>query len=139
MRMMGRNLRVFIGSTPILESTNCVINLNSNQESVDTKDNVKIFDKQATVSKSWSVQADSLKVDDLSTLLTAIKNSTLVEVMFDKTGGNNNTTMQGADYSRYGNAYITDLSISFNDREWSAKNLTLTGSGALNKFPHDNG
>ena len=112
-------------------ATNCTINLNTNQEDSTTKDDIGLAAMPTIASKSWSVQVDSLNVVDAATILSVAKNMTKITLMWDKVATTDNQTPTGAAYARGGQAYISDLTLTFNDRENSAKNITFTGTGAL--------
>ena len=137
MRKQGQNLRILMFDTTankykvIGMATNCTINLNTNQEDSTTKDDIGLAAMPTIASKSWSVQVDSLNVVDAATILSVAKNMTKITLMWDKVATTDNQTPTGAAYARGGQAYISDLTLTFNDRENSAKNITFTGTGAL--------
>lgn len=112
-------------------ATNCTINLNTNQEDSTTKDDIGLAAMPTIASKSWSVQVDSLNVVDAATILSVAKNMTKITLMWDKVATTDNQTPTGAAYARGGQAYVSDLTLTFNDRENSAKNITFTGTGEL--------
>jgi predicted secreted protein len=112
-------------------ATNCTINLNTNQEDSTTKDDIGLAAMPTIASKSWSVQVDSLNVVDAATILSVAKSMTKITLMWDKVATTDNQTPAGAAYARGGQAYVSDLTLTFNDRENSAKNITFTGTGAL--------
>ena len=129
--LKGQNLRVFIGTAYIAESTNCTITLTGNTEESSTKDDTGLSSKPSVVSKTWQVQVESLNVSDIGTLVTAAKSGTTFNLLWDQAAGNDNRTPQSASFSRTGSAIITDATFTFNDRENSTKNVTFTGTGAL--------
>lgn len=135
--LKGQNLRVFIGTSYVLKAINCVITLTNNTSDQATKDDADLSPKPTMTSKGWTIQVDSLDVTDIGTLLTAIKSRTLLTATYDETSPTNNVSRLSAAFGRTGQAYITDLTIKFNDREFSAKNMTLTGCGPLNKFTNN--
>ena len=130
-RLKGQNLRVFSGTTVIGASTNCVVTLTNNLQEVTTKDDVGGAQKQEVMSTSWTVQVDSMAVQDIATLLTAMKAGTPFTLSFDKVATSNNQTPAGEGYALQGSAFLTDLTVNFNDREYSVKSLTFTGTGGL--------
>jgi predicted secreted protein len=134
MNLKGQNLRVFHGSTVIAMATNCSITLTNNTDESSTKDVVGMASQPTVISQGWQVQVDSLKVSDIGSLLTSIKNNTKFLLMWDETATSDNYTAQGAGYARQGYAYLNELTVNFNDRENSAKNLSFTGDGALAKI-----
>lgn len=132
--LKGQNLRISWGSTVFAEATNCVVTITNNVESTPTKDDAGMSDKPERVSIGWGIQVDTLSVADASSLLNAMKSGTKLTVAFDETSTTDNQTQLFATYGRYGDAFITDMTLQFNDRTFSAKNLQLTGTGKLNKF-----
>ena len=120
-------------------ATNCTITLTNNTDDASTKDDVGLSSKPEVVSKAWSVQVDSLNVVNAAAMLTAIKSMQKVEIMWDEVGtADNQTPVTGsgaAAYARKGLAFLSDLTLSFNDRENSAKNLQFTGASPLEVIP----
>lgn len=143
--LKGQNLRIlaetFEGSSwaCIGMATNCTITLTNNTEDASTKDDVGLSTKPEVVSKAWSVQVDSLNVLNAAAMLTAAKSMQKVDIMWDEVvTSDNQTPVPGssvAAYARKGKAYLSDLTISFNDRENSAKNLQFTGASQLEVIP----
>ena len=142
--LKGQNLRILAigldGSSwaCIGMATNCTITLTNNTDDANTKDDVGLSTKPEVVSKAWSVQVDSLNVLNAAAMLTAIKNMQKVDIMWDEVGTDNQTPVPSsgaAAYARKGKAYISDLTLSFNDRENSAKNLQFTGASQLEVVP----
>lgn len=137
--LKGQNLRVFAVPeeshatwAKVAEATNCVISLNTNLDDTSTKDDAGFATKQAVATKGWTIQVDSLDISDLALLLGYMKNPRPYKVMFDVTEGADNGTPTEDPIAQEGLAYITDLNITFNDREWSAKSITFTGYGPIN-------
>jgi predicted secreted protein len=143
--LKGQNLRILAfgldGSSfaCIGMATNCVVTLTNNVDESSTKDDVGLSSKPEVVSKSWSVQVDSLNVLNAAAMLAAIKGMQKVEIMWDEVGTSDNQTpvtgSGAAAYARKGLAYLSDLTLSFNDRENSAKNLQFTGASQLEVIP----
>lgn len=115
-------------------STNCSITENTNVDDSGTKDDVGMAAKPVVNSKSWQVSVDSLNVVDAAAMLTAIKSLTPFTLIWDETATADNQTAQKAAFARKGTAYLSDLTLNFNDRENSAKSLQFSGSGALEKI-----
>ena len=142
--LKGQNLRILAKAFDssswacIGMATNCTINLTNNTEDASTKDDVGLASKPEVVSKAWSVQVDSLNVVNAAAMLAAIKGMGKVEIMWDEVGTSDNQTpvtgSGAAAYARTGQAYLSDLTISFNDRENSAKNLQFTGASPLERI-----
>ena len=139
--LKGQNLRILAvgldGSSwaCIGMATNCTITQTNNTESEETKDDVGLAAKPVVVSKAWSVQVDSLNVLNAAAMLTAIKNMQKVDIMWDEVATSDNQTGEKAAYARKGLAYLSDLTISFNDRENAVKNLQFTGASSLETIP----
>lgn len=134
--LKGQNLRVLVHDGDnvfkvLAMATNCVITETNNVDESSTKDDVGMASKPTTTSKSWQVQVESLNVLDAADMLTAIKNQTAFLLAWDQTATSDNQTAQHANFSRRGTAYISDLTLNFNDRENSAKSVQFIGSGEL--------
>lgn len=139
--LKGQNLRILAvgldGSSyaVIGMATNCTVTLTNNTESEETKDDVGLAAKPGVVSKAWSVQVDSLNVLNAAAMLTVIKDMQKVDIMWNEVGtSDNQTPLTGAGaaaYARKGQAYLSDLTISFNDRENAVKNLQFVGASKL--------
>lgn len=140
MRLKGQNFRILtLDSTSskfkcIGMANSCTVNLMANTDDASTKDDVGGAAKPEVTSNSWSVQVESLNVVDIGAMLTAIKTMTPFTLMWDETATTDNQSIEGATYARKGQAYLNDLTCTFNDRENSAKSLQFTGSGALEKL-----
>ena len=72
-----------------------------------------------------------MAVQDIAALLTAMKAGTPFTLSFDKVATSNNQAPAGEGYALQGSAFLTDLTVNFNDREYSVKSLTFTGTGEL--------
>lgn len=143
--LKGQNLRILADGLDgsswacIGMATNCTITLTNNTEDASTKDDVGLSSKPEVLSKAWSVQVDSLNVLNAAAMLTVIKNMQKVDIMWDEVGTSDNQTpvtgSGAAAYARKGKAYLSDLTLSFNDRENAAKNLQFTGASPLEVIP----
>lgn len=135
--LKGQNIRVLLQEGTkfkvVGKSTNCTVTLTGNSDDASTKDDTGMASKPEITSKSWSVQVESLDVTDTAAVLNAIKNLTPFTLIWDETATADNQTAQAAAYSRKGQAYLNDVTFSWNDRENSTKQLQFTGSGALEK------
>jgi len=135
--LKGQNIRVLLQDgnkfKVVGKSTNCTVTLTGNTEDASTKDDVALASKPEITSKSWSVQVESLDVTDTAAVLNAIKNLTPFTLIWDEVAAADNQTAQAATYSRKGQAYLNDVTFSWNDRENSTKQLQFTGNGALEK------
>jgi hypothetical protein len=139
--LKGQNLRILAvgldGSSwaCIGMATNCVVTLTNNTDDSSNKDDVGSASKPTVVSKAWSVQVDSLNVLNAAAMLTAAKSMQKVNIMWDEVGTSDNQTPQKAAFARKGEAYLSDFTLSFNDRENSAKNCQFTGASPLETIP----
>jgi predicted secreted protein len=112
-------------------ATSCTVNLNTNTDDGGTKDDVGMAQKPTVTSKSWQVSVESLHVSDVAAMLTAIKSLTPFTLLWDETSTTDNQTAEGATFARKGQAFLSDATFNFNDRENSSKSLQFSGSGAL--------
>lgn len=139
MILKGQNLRILIkeGSPVpmhcVAMATSCTVTLTGNTEDASHKDITGMAATPTIVSKSWSIQVDSLNVSDAAAMLLQIKNGQPFAVMFDETAGTNNQRPEQATFARTGQAYLSDITFNFNNRENSAKSIQLTGTGALER------
>ena len=135
MILKGQNLRIYNISngdaTVVGMATNCTINLNTSVDDASHKDIVGMAPMPTVTSKSWSVSVDSLNVADVAALLTAVKGLSKFTLMWDESSTTDNQSQETADFARTGEAYLSDVTFSWNDRENSTKSLTFTGVGAL--------
>lgn len=142
MNLKGQNLRIAIipngaQSSPMVvaKSTGCTITLNNNVEEASHKDVVGMASMPVVTSKGFNISVDSLDVSDAATLLSQIQSCTPFIVEWDETSTVNNQTREKATFARKGLAYINDLTLNFNDREISAKQVQLIGTGELTTIP----
>ena len=136
--LKGQNIRILLQYGTkfkvVGKSTNCTVTLTGNSDDASTKDDVGMASKPEIISKSWSVQVESLDVTDTAAVLNAIKNLTPFTLIWDEMATADNQTAQATAYSRKGQAYMNDVNFNWNDRENSTKQLQFTGSGALEKL-----
>lgn len=112
-------------------ATSCTVTQNANTDDAGTKDDVGMAQKPTVNSKSWQVSVESLNVSDVAAMLTAIKSLTPFTLLWDETSTADNQTAEGATFARKGQAFLSDATFNFNDRENSSKSLQFSGSGAL--------
>ena len=112
-------------------ATSCTVTQNANTDDGGTKDDVGMAQKPTVTSKSWQVSVESLNVSDVAAMLTAIKSLTPFTLLWDETSTTDNQTAEGATFARKGQAFLSDATFNFNDRENSSKSLQFSGSGAL--------
>ena len=133
--LKGQNFRILTlsGSSyrVVAQSTNCTITLTNNTDDASHKDVVGMAAMPTVTSKAWQVQVESLDVTDVATVLAAIKSLTPFTLVWDETATSDNQTGQHATVARTGQAYLSDVTFQFNDRENSTKQLQFTGTGAI--------
>lgn len=135
----GQNLRVMVGGKCIAMATSCQFHVSAQLESSSTKDSVGDFEEQEVTGLSWDAQTDSLVTltdngvnGELPTdLLSLIINKTKVTLTFDQTAGANNRTGQNSAIKRSGEAFLTDYSLSAQNRQNSQLSCQFTGTGPL--------
>ena len=137
MILKGQNLRIFIKeATPVpvhvvAMATKCTITLTGNSEDASHKGITGMASAPTIVSKGWSIQVDSLNVTDAASMISVIKAGQPFTVAFDETSGADNQTPTDAAYARIGQAFLSDVTFNFNNRENATKGITLTGTGPL--------
>lgn len=135
----GQNLRVMVGGKCIAMATSCTFHISAQVESASTKDDANDFEVNEVTGLSWDAQTDSLVTltdngvnGELPTdLLSLILNKTKVTLTFDQTAGTNNRTGQNSAIKRSGEAYLTDYSLSAQNRQNSQLSCQFTGTGPL--------
>lgn len=135
----GQNLRVMVGGKCIAMATSCTFHISAQVESASTKDDANDFEVNEVTGLSWDASTDSLvTLEDNGTngelptdLLSLIINKTLVTLTFDTTSGTNNRTGQNSAIKKSGTAYLTDFSISAQNRQNSTVSCQFSGSGPL--------
>ena len=135
----GQNLRVMVGGKCIAMATSCTFHISAQVESASTKDDANDFEVNEVTGLSWDASTDSLVTltdngvnGELPTdLLSLIINKTVVTLTFDETAGTNNRTGQNSAIKRSGQAYLTDYSLSAQNRQNSTLSCQFTGSGPL--------
>ena len=137
MILKGQNFRILIFDSTASKfkcvgmATNCTVTLTNNTDDASTKDDVGMAAKPTMTSQGWSVSVESLDVSDAAAMLTAIKSLTPFTLMWDETSTTDNQTGEQATFARKGLAYCNDLTLAFNDRENSTKQLQFAGTSAL--------
>lgn len=139
MALKGQNLRLIINDGEdwrcVAMSTSLTATLTGNSDDASTKDDTGMASKPEITSKSWNASVETLNVLDAAAVLQQIKSGEPFDVMWDETEANvnNNQDPQGATFARSGKAFINDATFTFNNRENSAKNMQLMGTGPLEK------
>ena len=128
-----------VGGKCIAMATACTFHVSAQLEDASTKDSVGDFQEQEVTGLSWDAQTESLvTLEDNGTngelpqdILSLMINKTKVTLTFDQTSGANNRVAQNSVIKKTGEAYITDVSISAQNRQNSTCTVQFTGTGAL--------
>ncbi|MBQ8938194.1 MAG: hypothetical protein IJ066_10865 [Bacteroidaceae bacterium] len=140
MILKGQNFRVLMKEADpvpthcIAMATGCTVTLTGNTEDASHKDITGMASAPTIVSKAWTVQVDSLDVTNAALFLAAIHAGTPITLMWDETSTTDNQTIAGAAFARTGEAFISDVTLNFNNRENSAKSVQFVGTGELKKI-----
>ena len=135
----GQNLRILVGGKCVAMATSCTFHVSAQLEDSSTKDSVGDWQEQEVTGLSWDAQTDSLvTLEDNGTngelpqdLLNLIISKTKVTITFDQTAGANNRVGQNSAIKRTGEAYVTDVTITAQNRQNSTFSAKLTGTGPL--------
>lgn len=135
----GQNLRILVGGKCVAMATSCTFHVSAQLEDSSTKDSVGDWQEQEVTGLSWDAQTDSLvTLEDNGTngelpqdLLGLIISKTKVTITFDQTAGANNRVGQNSAIKRTGEAYVTDVTITAQNRQNSTFSAKLTGTGPL--------
>lgn len=120
-------------------ATAATFHVSAQLEDSSTKDSVGDWQEQEVTGLSWDAQTDSLvTLEDNGTngelpqdLLGLIINKTKVTLTFDQTAGANNRVGQNSAIKRTGEAYVTDVTITAQNRQNSTFSAKFTGTGPL--------
>ena len=135
----GQNLRVMVGGKCIAMATSCQFHISAQLEDSSTKDSTGDWQEQEVTGLSWDASTESLVTltdngsngEIPSDLLSLIINKTQVTLTFDTTSGTNNRTGQNSVLKKSGNAFLTDVQITAQNRTNSTISCQFTGTGAL--------
>ena len=137
----GQNLRVMVGGKCIAMATSCTFHVSAQLEDSSTKDSTGDWQEQEVVGLSWDASTDSLVTltDNGSNgelpqdLLSLIINKTLVTLTFDQTTGTNNRTSvsPASAIKKSGQAFVTDVNITAQNRQNSTISVQFQGTGPL--------
>lgn len=137
----GQNLRVMVGGKCIAMATSCTFHVSAQLEDSSSKDSTGDWQEQEVTGLSWDAQTDSLVTltDNGSNgelpqdLLSLIISKTAVTLTFDQTTGTNNrqSVSPTSAIKKSGQAYVTDVSITAQNRQNSTISVQFTGTGPL--------
>ena len=128
-----------VGGKCIAMATSCQFHISAQMEDASTKDSVGDFQEQEVTGLSWDAQTDSLvTLEDNGTngelpqdILSLIINKTKVTLTFDQTAGANNRVGQNSVIKKTGQAYVSDVQITAQNRQNSTMTVQFQGTGAL--------
>ena len=128
-----------VGGKCIAMATSCTFHISAQVESASTKDDTNDFEVNEVTGLSWDASTDSLVTltdngsnGEMPTdLMSLIINKTVVTLTFDTTSGTNNRTAQNSAIKKSGSAYVTDFSVTAQNRQNSTLTVQFTGTGAL--------
>lgn len=128
-----------VGGKCIAMATSCQLHISAQMEDASTKDSVGDFQEQEVTGLSWDAQTDSLvTLEDNGTngelpqdILSLIINKTKVTLTFDQTAGANNRVGQNSVIKKTGEAYVSDVQITAQNRQNSTMTVQFQGTGAL--------
>ena len=135
----GQNLRVMVGGKCIAMATSAQFHISAELQDSSSKDSVGYFQEQEVTGLSWDAQTDSLvTLEDNGTngelpqdILSLIINKTKVTLTFDQTAGANNRVGQNSVIKKTGQAYVSDVQITAQNRQNSTMTVQFQGTGAL--------
>ena len=144
MILRGENFRLLIFDSTLEKykcvgmATNCAITQSTNTQEASSKDDVGMAAKPVVTSQGFQVQVDSLNVIDAAAVLTAIRHMAPFTLLWTETSTEDNQAPEDhVTFSREGQAYLSDATFNFNDRELASKNLTFSGTGPLQPAPSE--
>lgn len=136
--LKGQNLRIITTPTGahaannvIAMASNCVVTLTNNTEDATHKDVTGLGAHPTVATKGWSVQVDSFDMVYVIQLLSAMQSKQAFTIVWDETSTSNNQSALGAGFARTGQAYISDFTTVFNNRENSTKSIQFIGTGEI--------
>ena len=128
-----------VGGKCIAMATSCQFHISAQMEDASTKDSVGDFQEQEVTGLSWDAQTDSLvTLEDNGSngelpqdILSLMINKTKVTLTFDQTAGANNRVGQNSAIKKTGEAYVSDVQITAQNRQNSTMTVQFQGTGAL--------
>lgn len=139
-KLMGQNFRVVEGSAVITEAVSCTVQIGTSVEDSSTKDTKSGYSRSQVTSRNWNAQVETFDVTvaKLRAWITRFNTQTIdasgntgTLIGWDQTSGDTNSTLENANISRSGNAWLTDFSLQANNRQTARLSLQFTGNGAL--------
>ena len=130
---------MMVGGKCIAMATNAQFHISAELQDASSKDSVGDWQEQEVTGLSWDAQTDSLvTLEDNGSngelpqdLLSLIINKTKVTLTFDQTAGANNRVGQNSAIKKTGEAYVSDVQITAQNRQNSTITVQFQGTGAL--------
>lgn len=128
-----------VGGKCIAMATSAQFHISAELQDSSSKDSVGDWQEQDVTGLSWDAQTDSLvTLEDNGTngelpqdILSLIINKTKVTLTFDQTAGANNRVGQNSVIKKTGEAYVSDVQITAQNRQNSTMTVQFQGTGAL--------
>ena len=128
-----------VGGKCIAMATSAQFHISAELQDASSKDSVGDWQEQEVTGLSWDAQTDSLvTLEDNGTngelpqdILSLIINKTKVTLTFDQTAGANNRVGQNSVIKKTGEAYVSDVQITAQNRQNSTMTVQFQGTGAL--------
>lgn len=133
-QIKGQNLRIFVAGNCVAEATSCQISINNSASDSSSKDTDGSFADNEITEQSWQISVDSIDAStaNIKTFINMIKAMTAVTLKWEQTNGaQNREPVTTANFGRQGDAFLTDLSLSTQNRAASQLTLQFTGTGAI--------
>lgn len=126
-------MRIFLNGHVLAAALNCSVSLQNVMKDVSNKDSVGGWAVNRVFSQNWSVQGECVISESVEygEVLSDVKNlvGTKVQVDFSVAGGEHNAEM--GDILVTGNAIVSDINITAQNRQRGTYQITLTGSGRV--------
>jgi len=128
-----------VGGKCIAMATNAQFHISAELQDASSKDSVGDWQEQEVTGLSWDAQTDSLvTLEDNGSngelpqdILSLMINKTKVTLTFDQTAGANNRVGQNSAIKKTGEAYVSDVQITAQNRQNSTMTVQFQGTGAL--------
>ena len=128
-----------VGGKCIAMAKSAQFHISAELQDSSSKDSVGDWQEQEVTGLSWDAQTDSLvTLEDNGTngelpqdIMSLIINKTKVTLTFDQTAGANNRVGQNSVIKKTGEAYVSDVQITAQNRQNSTMTVQFQGTGAL--------
>lgn len=128
-----------VGGKCIAMATSCTFHVSAQLENSSSKDDTGDWQNQEVTGLSWDASTESLVTltdngangELPQDILSLIINKTKVTLTFDQTNGTNNRTGMNSAIKKTGQAFVTDVNITAQNRQNSTCSVNFTGTGPL--------